>query len=106
MSNETETRALRVLAKATADVTGRNSVYRKVQRSAASMREEDYDSAREAFDAQPGETRIEIDDRAQLRAGEDRAAYAAARAQENQPKPEAADKDVKPMQWKNALVWE
>jgi hypothetical protein len=73
MVKDTETRALNVLAKATADVTGRSAIYRKVMRVATTKKPEDYDDARLAFDAQDGEKRSEISDRANMRAREDRA---------------------------------
>lgn len=72
MVKDMETRALNVLAKATADVAGRHAVYRKVLRVATTKKPEDYDDAREAFDAQEPGTRNRISDRAQVRATEDR----------------------------------
>lgn len=74
MVKDTETRALNVLAKATAEVTGRGAVYRKVMRVATTKKPEDYDDARLAFDAQDGAQRAEISDRATIGAEEDRKA--------------------------------
>lgn len=82
MDHRKEAEALKLLAKATADVRGRDGVYRKVQRVAASLEDVDFKSARDAFDAQSSETRAQISDRAQVRADEAR------RAEDQKPPPE------------------
>jgi hypothetical protein len=72
MIKDTETRILNVLAQATADITGRHAVYRKVLRVATTLKPEHFEDAQLAFDAQEGHTRSQIGDRAQARAQEDR----------------------------------
>jgi hypothetical protein len=91
MVKDTETRALNVLARATAEVTGRGAVYRKVMRVATTKKPEDYDDARLAFDAQDGMQRSEISDRATMGAEADRKA-AAARLKEMEQERERANR--------------
>jgi hypothetical protein len=93
MVKDNETRALNVLAKATADVTGRSAIYRKVLRVATTKKPEDYDDASVAFDAQESDRRVEINARATARAQEDKA-EALARLKEMEVERERANREA------------